>query len=436
MGETEETEMRRPKLGSVYRPKYRNASGALVESEKYWIKFYVNGIPVREPTHSGDYKAAEDLLKLRNAGIAATGESTATASPALSDAVAAAPAAAGSMRPTIEPVTIGRLLQDLKDNYRLQEKKSVNKCVCRIDKHLLPFFGRLLASDLETKHITAYKLRRKETTRQPKLKKSDKREVEPMIKRTANATINRELELLQRAYRLAWKAEPPLVSKVPWIEMLPEDNTRTGTLAHDGYLRLLRVLPPPYGLLLVIGYHTGGRLGELLAIRWAQVDLRRHEIRLEASTTKTKKARILPVYGDMEAWLAMACQERGSKYPQRPWVFQAEGQQLQFDWRIWKRCCAAAEVPGLLFHDLRRTALTNMIDAGISEKEAMEISGHTTRKTFERYHIVSDRHVRKVADRMTQFLKAKTAEITAEFSTAAGKVTGKVMSVNDGKLLN
>jgi hypothetical protein len=40
-----------------------------------------------------------------------------------------------------------------------------------------------------------------------------------------------------------------------------------------------------------------------------------------------------------------------------------------------------------------------MIDAGISEKEAMEISGHTTRKTFDRHHIVSDRNVGRVADR-------------------------------------
>jgi integrase len=52
---------------------------------------------------------------------------------------------------------------------------------------------------------------------------------------------------------------------------------------------------------------------------------------------------------------------------------------------------ATAGVPTALFHDLRRTALTNMIEAGFSEKEAMEIGGHRTRYVFDRYHIVSDR---------------------------------------------
>jgi integrase len=57
-------------------------------------------------------------------------------------------------------------------------------------------------------------------------------------------------------------------------------------------------------------------------------------------------------------------------------------------------------VPKASYHDLRRTAFTNMIEAGFSEKEAMEISGHKTRAVFDRYHIVSPRRLRQLAERI------------------------------------
>ena len=65
---------------------------------------------------------------------------------------------------------------------------------------------------------------------------------------------------------------------------------------------------------------------------------------------------------------------------------------------------------GALFHDLRRTALTNTIDAGLSEKEAMEISAHKTRAVFDRYHIVSARRMRQNAQKIEAHRKAKETE--------------------------
>ncbi len=198
-----------------------------------------------------------------------------------------------------------------------------------------------------------------------------------------------------------------------------EKNIRTGTLEHDGYLGLRDTFPAHYRLLLVVGYHLGSRLGALLQTQWPQVNLPRSEIRLEATTTKDKRARLLPIYGEMRHWLEMAHAERN---PKCPYVFQSKGCRMIFNWRTWNSLCELGGAPGLHFHDLRRTALTNMVRAGIPEKVAMEISGHRTRRTFDRYHIVSDRNIREVATTMEQYF--------------TGTVLGTARAQTDSNLLN
>ena len=139
----------------------------------------------------------------------------------------------------------------------------------------------------------------------------------------------------------------------------------------------------------VVGYHVGNRLGELLRLKWPQVDLEHSQIVLSPGNTKNKKGRTLPIYGDMRECLLMAKEIRDARFPNCPWVFHHDGSPIVDFRKAWKSACQRAGAPGLLFHDLRRSAVRNMRLAGIAENVAMEISGHRSRSVFDRYNIVS-----------------------------------------------
>src|SRR5580698_6711655 len=90
----------------------------------------------------------------------------------------------------------------------------------------------------------------------------------------------------------------------------------------------------------------------------------------------------------MEKFLRKAWEDRSDKATTI--LVEDDGTALGAFRKSWATACKAASVGGLLFHDLRRTAVRNMMDAGIPQSHAMYISGHKTDSIFRRYDIVSD----------------------------------------------
>jgi integrase len=219
----------------------------------------------------------------------------------------------------------------------------------------------------------------------------------------SNATINRELTILKRAFNLGYQAEPPLVLRLPHFPSLEENNIRTGFLEKKHYQKLRDLLPEYLRVLFVLGYHTGARLGELRRIQWSQVLDDR--IVLHPGSTKTKEGRWLPVYGEMAHWIAWARRE-AEKHPSCPFLCQRNGHPLGDSCvkKAWKKACLDAGLPDLRFHDLRRSAVRNMDRAGIPRAVAMRISGHRTEAMYRRYNIVSDRDLEGVKEKMEEFL--------------------------------
>jgi integrase len=91
-----------------------------------------------------------------------------------------------------------------------------------------------------------------------------------------------------------------------------------------------------------------------------------------------------------------------------PHVFHAHGRRIAKYDRVWGQACQAAGLPDKILHDFRRTAVRNMVKAGIPERVAMQMSGHKTRSVFDRYHIVSDGDLQEAAKRLEQALLSQT----------------------------
>ncbi len=349
-------------MGTLWKPTYRYL-GEVRESSIWWIQFYRHGERIAESAKTRSKKEAERLLKRRE-GEVVTGMSVGP-----------------------EKLRVSDLLDLLLEDYRLQDHKSLVITEQRLEKHVRPRVGDIRAARFGSSNVKRYI--------------ADRRGAEP-------ATINRELAIIRRAFALAIQHDPPLVARAPFIMSLTERNVRTGFVEHNQYKAICHELPDDIRPLLVVGYHVGNRKGELLMLQWTQVDLIHNEIRLNAGETKNDAGRVLPIYGDMIGELSI--RQTQALQIGCPWVFHREGKRVQRFEKSWASACERAGCPGLLFHDLRRSAVRNMVRAGIPEQVAMKISGHKTRAIFGRYDIVSGRDLKTAAAKMEVYLDAQPSK--------------------------
>ena len=223
----------------------------------------------------------------------------------------------------------------------------------------------------------------------------------------SNATINRDLAALRRAFRLAVEARQ--IPSVPKFPRPKEAPPRSGFVEQPQYAALAREATELWlRALLAVAYTFGCHKQELLNLRVRQVDLLNRTIRLNPGETKNGDGRVAVMTQEVYV-LIQACV--AGKDADDYVLTRDDGKGVKDFRERWAKLVAAAgcENQNLLLHDLRRSAVRNVIRRGIPEVVAMRISGHKTRAVFDRYNIVSEADLVDAARK----LEAGEAELKA-----------------------
>ena len=329
----------------------------------YWVAYYHRGKEYRESSESESESAAKKLLKKR-IGEVAQGR---------------------LLGANQDRLTFDDLARALLADYQINGRRSLRSARLSIS-HLRKFFGFDRAVDITTDRIKAYAADRQKA-------------------KAANASINRELAALKRMFSLA--VEDGRLSHSPYIPTLEEDNARQGFVDHGAFVSLRANLSEYLRDPITFLYLSGWRLGEMKALEWRDVDLRGRVVHLRPEISKNKDGRILPLSGEL---LEIMNRAHAHRRPDCPFVFHRDGEPIGDFRKAWSAACRVAGLNPILVHDLRRTAVRNMVRAGIPDRVAMTLSGHKTRSIFDRYNIVSEADLLSATERLQQHLSGVTKE--------------------------
>jgi len=239
-----------------------------------------------------------------------------------------------------------------------------------------------------------------------------KKKAEEKGRSLKGSTLNREMACLKTIVRRAMINRQINWNPVEGLKMFREFS-RNRTLTSEEYQKLLDNCSPHYRPVVQLAYDTGMRRGEVVGLKWENVDLKDGVITLKSGDTKTQEEREIPLDEDLINLFRRIPKVLGS-----PYVFNFRGHGMKDPKTAFLRACERAKITDFHFHDLRHCAITNLRKSGVSDTTIMSISGHKTYAVFKKYDRI-DR-----VDRQEALARLRRFKDTNRTPEASGKLQG------------
>jgi len=239
--------------------------------------------------------------------------------------------------------------------------------------HLIPFFGSRKLDEVLPRFIDSYKMKR--------------------LDAVSPATVNRELQILKRAFHLAMRWGKASFNPVKDVEFLHEQEYLYRVLSQDETRRLLEACTAQARPFVEAAIHTAMRRGELFHLKWESVDLVQRMITVQH--TKTWKVRRIPINDTLLEILRNLKAKKKSEF-----VFASpKTKGARTDFKVaWRNAVAKAGLGKVRLHDLRHSTASHWIREGMDLATVRDLLGHTSWVTTSRYaHVAPEKKIESVA---------------------------------------
>ena len=307
----------------------------------------------------------------------------------------------------VSPQTFGQFAEVYKERHVVAKGLALAKSIDYCLKPLIARFGDRLIADIRTADIEDFIA---------DLKKPRRVHRQKALRTLTPASINRTFQLMR--HMLNWAVGREYLDRTPFrrgtetlIKKLREGDHRRRRLSENEERGLLEAAAPFLRSMIIAAVDTGMRRGEMLALRFADVDWKRQLIVLRGETTKSRKSRAVPIatarLRAVLEWLHLDAD--GETKPDEALVFSDEAGKPVGRFRTawvtavlkahgikpeWKAYGWTALTPecgeqfrriNLHWHDLRHEYASRLVERGVPLAQVRDLLGHASITTTERY---------------------------------------------------